>query len=219
MENAGTRLLTDSWETAEGQLRDSWETLWLHTLAPKYRLWLHTLAPKFRLWLHTLALKLYSCFTLWLPSIDSGSTLLLPNTDSGSKLLLPSTDSCFTLWLPSTDSGSKLWLPSTDSASSCRHVSCVWDHVHCIPGEILPPFHVRHLSVALLEPELENYQIFGTGTGSHMCRHVKDMCLGPCLFKSLWNSTPFWPLTLPCSSFGSRVRNYPKLRTVYTAST
>ena len=46
------------------------------------------------------------------------------------------------------------------------HMSRVWDHVHCIPGEILPHFHVRHLSVALLEPELENYEIFRTGSGS-----------------------------------------------------
>ena len=47
-------------------------------------------------------------------------------------------------------------------ATRVGHVSRVWDHVHWIPGEILPQFYVRHLSVALLELELENYQIFRT---------------------------------------------------------
>ena len=38
------------------------------------------------------------------------------------------------------------------------HVSRVWDHVHWIPGEILPHFYVRHLHVGHLEPEVENHK-------------------------------------------------------------
>ena len=36
-----------------------------------------------------------------------------------------------------------------------KHVSRVWDHVHWIPGKILPHFYVLHLSVGHLEPKLE----------------------------------------------------------------
>ena len=36
-----------------------------------------------------------------------------------------------------------------------RHMLCVLDHVHWIPGDILHNFYVRHLSVGHLEPELE----------------------------------------------------------------
>ena len=38
-------------------------------------------------------------------------------------------------------------------------------------------------------------------------------CLGPCPLNSWWNSTPFWPLTHPCSLSGSGFRNYAKIRT------
>ena len=43
-------------------------------------------------------------------------------------------------------------------SDTCRtrvvHVSRVWDHDDRVPGEILTCLHVRHLSVAHLEPEL-----------------------------------------------------------------
>ena len=40
-------------------------------------------------------------------------------------------------------------------ATRVGHVSRVWDHVHWIPGEILPQFNVTHVLVAHLEPKLE----------------------------------------------------------------
>ena len=46
------------------------------------------------------------------------------------------------------------------------HVSRVWDHVHWIPGEILPHFDPWHSPVAHLEAEL----VMDT------CRHVTDTC-------------------------------------------
>ena len=40
-------------------------------------------------------------------------------------------------------------------ATRVGHVSRVWDHVHWIPGEILPQFDPSHSHVAHLEAELE----------------------------------------------------------------
>ena len=58
-------------------------------------------------------------------------------------------------------------------------VSRVWDHVHWIPGEILPLFYVRHLSVGHIEPELEIYkkiEQFSIPKWKKRVRHVNDTC-------------------------------------------
>jgi len=46
------------------------------------------------------------------------------------------------------------------------------DHVHWIPGEILPHFDVRHVHLCHLEPELEILQKFGT----LYCTKMKNTC-------------------------------------------
>jgi hypothetical protein len=80
------------------------------------------------------------------------------------------------------------------------HVPCVWHHAHWIPSEIIPHFDLSHLYVALRDQE---FQI--------VCKSRVDTWrtrvtyLGPCPLDSWWNSTPFWPLTLVCSSTGSEV--------------
>ena len=91
-----------------------------------------------------------------------------------------------------------------------EHVSRVWDHHHWITDKILTCLHVTHMSVVYLEAELEIVK------NIEHCpipkrKHVSDtwrtcaMCMGPCSLDSQWISTPFWPLTLVCSSMGSGV--------------
>ena len=60
-----------------------------------------------------------------------------------------------------------------------KHLSCVYDHVHWIPGKILPHFHVRHLSVSHLEPELEIYKKLEQSSipkWKKRVGHVNDTC-------------------------------------------
>ena len=62
--------------------------------------------------------------------------------------------------LPCSSSGSRV---NNGRKSTCGgHMSCVWNHVHWIPGKILPHFDPSHSPVAYLEAELE----------IDMCRHV-----------------------------------------------
>ena len=81
-------------------------------------------------------------------------------------------------WLDSLQNSNPIW-PFTLVCSSLGsrvsnghvwthggHVSCVWNHVHYIPGEILPHFDPTHSPVVPLEAELE----------IDTCQHVADTC-------------------------------------------
>ena len=65
---------------------------------------------------------------------------------------------------PSSSSGSRV--SNGHMSTGGRHISHVWDHVHWIPGEILPHFDPSPLSVAHWDAEL----VMDT------CRQVKDTC-------------------------------------------
>ncbi len=60
----------------------------------------------------------------------------------------------------------------TKKKTRARSVSCVWDHAHWIPGEILPHFDPSHLSVAQRDQKLENHVSTREGHMSHVWDHA-----------------------------------------------
>ena len=100
------------------------------------------------------------------------------------------------------------------------HRSRVWDHVHWIPGEILPHLYVTHLSVGHLEPELETYKNLEQSSIPKWKINVSDTgntrvtFLGPCPMNSWWNSTQYLCKVLEYCTFSTKVRKSAKIRTV-----
>ena len=115
------------------------------------------------------------------------------------------------LTFPCSSSGSRV---SNGHVSTREgHVSCVWDHVHWIPGKILPQFDPSRLSVAHWDTKLEIF--INIEQVQDTCLHVKDTChvSGTMSIKLLAKFYPIWPLTFVCSSSGSKVRIFYKYRT------